>query len=121
MTQQLDTLFINDLPVSCIIGIFENERKEKQPVIINIALSVDTRKAGQTDDINDTVSYYDVANEVYKMVEKSQFELLEKLGQAVADICLKDKRVKLVTVHIEKPQALPLAKSSAIEITRQNE
>ena len=119
--KNLDTLYINDLTLPCIIGVFEHERKDKQLVVINIALSVDTKKAGETDDLKDTVSYHDIAHEVAAMVSESQYYLLEKLAQAVADVCLKDKRVKQVKVHIEKPKALRLAKSSAIEIIRYNE
>jgi D-erythro-7,8-dihydroneopterin triphosphate epimerase len=118
---QTDTLFINDLTIPCIIGVFEQERKDKQLVVINIALTVDTKKAGLTDDLNDTVSYHDIAHSVTNMVSNSQFKLLEKFAQEVANICLKDKRVKQVKVHLEIPKALKLAKSSAIEIIRNNE
>jgi D-erythro-7,8-dihydroneopterin triphosphate epimerase len=121
MTRQSDTLFINALTVPCVIGVFENERKKKQPVVISCELTVDTRKAGETDDINDTVSYHDIANDIYEVVSKSQCQLLEKLAQIVADICLKNKKVKRVIVLIEKPQALEHAKSSAIKIIRANE
>src|SRR6266700_6705253 len=112
MTKQLDTLFINELTVPCIIGVFENERKKKQKVTISIALSVDTQKAGTTDDINDTVSYYDITKDVVALVRKSHYYLLEKLAQAVADVCLKDTRISLVKVWIEKPKALQFANSS---------
>ena len=118
MKPQLDTIFINDLIVPCIIGVYDHERTGKQNVIINIAISVDTREAGQTDDVKDTVNYSDVAKRVSAMVENTQFRILEKLSQAVADICLQDNRVKQVQVHIEKPKALTFAKSSAIKITR---
>src|SRR6266567_715449 len=121
MNKQLDTIFINDLTIPCVIGVFEHERKDKQLVIINLALSVDVKKAGETDDLNDTVSYQNIAHEVADMVSNSQFYLIEKLAQAIADICLKDKRVKQAKVHIEKPKAVKLAKSSAIEIIRNNE
>jgi len=121
MNRQLDTLFINDLTIPCIIGVYEHERKDKQLVVINIAFSVDTKIPGKTDELNDTVSYRDIAHEVENIVSNSQYHLLEKLAQVVADICLNDKRIKQVTVHIEKPKAIKLAKSSAIEITRYNE
>jgi len=120
MTQTPDTIFINDLVVPCIIGVFDEERTEKRNIIINIELSVDTRKAGKTDDINDTVSYADVTNAVAKMVATSQYKLLEKLAQEIATICLQGNQVEQVKVHIEKPKALKLAKSSAIEIIRYN-
>lgn len=119
--KQLDTLYINDLIIPCIIGVFENERKEKQQVIINVSLSVDTRKAGKSDDLKDTVSYHDLSLKIIELVENSQFFLLEKLAQKIADICLLDKRVKQVAIRIEKPKAVKLAKSSSIEIIRNNE
>lgn len=121
MKQSPDKLSINELLVPCIIGVFENERKEKQNVSISLELSVDTHKAGQTDNISDTVSYHDIANDVYRLVSESHFQLLEKLAQTVADFCLKDKRIQQVVVHIQKPQALKHAKSAAITITRTNE
>jgi D-erythro-7,8-dihydroneopterin triphosphate epimerase len=121
MTQQLDKLFINDLTIPCIIGVFPNERKKIQNVIISVQLSVDTQKAGKTDALNDTVSYHTIATDIYEVVSKSQSQLLEKLAQIVATLCLKDRRVKQVKVRIEKPQALMHAKSSAIEIVRENE
>lgn len=120
MKQKLDTLFINDLTIPCIIGVYENERQEKQNVIINLALSLDTKKAGKTDDVNDTVNYHDLALQVAEMVSNSHFFLLEKLAQAIADVCFRYKKVEQVTVRIEKPKAVKTAKSSAIEITRYN-
>jgi D-erythro-7,8-dihydroneopterin triphosphate epimerase len=117
----LDTLMINNLTLPCIIGVFESERIEKQLVIINITLFVNTQKAGKTDKIQDTVSYHDIAREVSEMVEASQFYLLEKLAQEIATICLKHKLVKKVRIHVEKPKAIKLARSSAIEIMRINE
>ena len=116
-----DTLFINDLVIPCIIGTFAAEREEKQPVMVTIALSVDTAKAAQTDNLKDAVDYYKIYQKVVSFVSSSQYQLLEALANAVAQLCLEDAKVKQVKVHIEKPQALPLAKSSAIEIIRDNE
>lgn len=121
MTKPLDTIFINDLTVHCIIGVFENERNEKQPVRITVAVSIDTNKASQNDDIHDTLNYHQLANSIVKKVSESSYFLLEKLAQTVADICLEDKRVKQVTVSVKKPKAIKLAESAAIEIIRYNE
>lgn len=116
----MDKIFINDLTIPCIIGVFDAERKEKQQIIINIALSVDTRKAGKSDKLKDTVNYHDLSLQIVELVENSQFFLLEKLAQKIADICLKEKKVKQVTIRVEKPKAVKLAKSSSIEIVRTN-
>lgn len=114
----LDTIIINNITLPCLIGVFDNERTEKQLLTITLKLSVDTRIAGKTDKVHDTVSYHDIAVAVESLVSSSQFFLLEKLAQEIADLCLADKRVHQVTVYIEKPKAVKLAKSAAIEITR---
>jgi dihydroneopterin aldolase len=116
-----DKIFINELTLSCIIGVFDFERKLKQNVIITIELHLDISTAGKTDDINDTVNYQAIVDDVTKTVERSQFHLLEALAERVAAICLKDNRVKHAHVKIEKPKAIPNAKSSAVEIVRKNE
>jgi D-erythro-7,8-dihydroneopterin triphosphate epimerase len=119
--KQLDTLYINDLIISCILGAFEEERKEKQQIIINVVLFVDTRRAGKSDNLKDTVNYHELSLRIVELVENSKFYLLEKLAQKIAELSLSDKRVKKVTIRIEKPKAVKMAKSSAIEITRSHE
>jgi FolB domain-containing protein len=113
-----DTIYINDLSLYCTIGVTELERSEKQPVIINISLSVDLQKPSQTDNIFDTLDYKKIYRQVVKLVEKSRFDLIEALAQAIASLCLKHSQVQQVKIHITKPKALKLAKSAAVEIIR---
>lgn len=116
-----DTLFINDLTLPCTIGVFEHEQQTKQTIIINLALSVNTPTAGQTDDIKDAVNYYHLYQEIISLVETSHYHLLESLAGALAKKCLADKHITQVKIRIDKLKALPRAKSAAIEITRTNE
>ncbi len=116
-----DTLFINDVTLPCTIGVFDFERQGKQTVIINIALSVALHKPGKTDNLKDTVNYHEIYLHIVDLVENSNFFLLEALAEAIATICLQDKKVQQVKVHIEKPKAVALARSSAVEIIRKNE
>src|SRR6266550_4329825 len=97
--KNLDTLFINDLTVPCIIGVYESERSEKQHVIINLELSIDAKKAGESDELKDTINYHEIAKQVAEMVSATEFFLLEKLAQAVADVCLNYKMVRQVKVR----------------------
>ena len=120
MKQPLDTIYINDLQIPCLIGVFDYERTSKQMITINIALSVNLQKAIETDNVNDTVSYQ-LYTDIVKLIEKSEFFLIESLAGVIAQRCLKDKRVKQVRVHIEKPKAIKLGRSSAVEIIRTNE
>jgi FolB domain-containing protein len=116
-----DRILINDLLVRCIIGVNGDERREKQDVIINLALSTDLGKAGRSDRFEDTVDYRAVKKEIVKAVEKSSYYLVEALAEAVADLCLAHPGVKQVQVRIEKPGALRFARSAGVEITRPQE
>ncbi len=113
-----DKIFIRDLLVRCIIGVNDEERREKQDVIINITLYADLRKACQNDDIDDTVNYKTVKLNVLSMAEQSSFLLIEKLAGEIAVICLNDPRVMKVKVSVDKPGALRFSRSAAVEIIR---
>ena len=114
----MDRIFIRDLALRCIIGIFPEERREKQDIVINVEISADLRKAGRSDDLNDTVDYKSIKKAILKLVEGSHFQLIESLAERIADIALADEKVQQVVVTIDKPGALRFAKSSAVEITR---
>lgn len=114
----MDRIFIRKLALRCIIGIYPEERREKQDIVINMAMHCDLRKAGRSDDLNDTVDYKTVKKAILALVEKSSFQLIESLAESIADIALANDKVQQVVVSIDKPGALRFAKSSAVEITR---
>ena len=114
----MDRIFIRDLALRCIIGIYPEERREKQDIVINIEMHADLRQAGRSDDLKDTVDYKSVKKAVLKLVENSRFQLIESLAERIADIALEHDKVQRVVVKIDKPGALRFAKSSAVEITR---
>ena len=115
---ELDVIYIRDLALRCIIGINDNERTEKQDVIINLEIYADLKKACQSDNIDDAVDYKVLKKRIRSFVEESQFLLVEKLAQGIADICLENKSVKKTIVTLDKPQALRFARSVAVRITR---
>ena len=113
-----DRILITGLSVRCIIGINEDERREKQDVIINLALSVDLGRAGRSDSFEDTVDYSAIKKEILRMVEGSHYHLIEALAEAIADLCLRHTAVLQAEVRVEKPGALRFARSVGVEITR---
>jgi len=114
----MDKIFIRELALRCIIGIYPEERREKQDVVINVEMHADLRKAGRSDDLTDTVDYKAIKKSILKLVEESRFQLIESLAENIADLALVDEKVRQVVVTIDKPGALRFAKSSAVEITR---
>ena len=113
-----DRIQIQDLLLRTIIGINEEERRNRQDVLINITLYTDTRAAGASDDIEDAVNYRTITKQVIKRVEESSFNLVEKMAAEIAAICLGELRVEAVDVRVEKPGALRFARSVGVEIHR---
>jgi len=114
----LDRIHIRDLLIRCILGIYPEERKDKQDVIINITLHADLSVAAQSDNIDDTINYKIIKKDVVEMVQQSEFFLLEKMADEIAGIALQNPQVRQVDVMVDKPGALRFARSVAIEITR---
>ena len=113
-----DRILIQDLMLRTIIGINDEERRNRQDVLINISLHADTRAAGASDDIEDAVNYRTITKRVIKRVEESKFYLVERMAAEIATICLDDPRVGAVDVRVEKPGALRFARSVGVEIHR---
>lgn len=109
---------ITDLRLSALIGIFDWERKNKQDIVINITLEYNADKAAESDNIKDTVDYKIITEDVIKLVESSQYFLIEKLANKILDIALKNPLVLKATVRIDKPDALEYADSVSVEISK---
>jgi len=106
VSPELDRIHITDLVVPGIVGIKPDERVNKQDVLINATLWVDTRPAAASDDIADAV-------------ESGEPMLVERLVSDLATIALEsDERISEVEVTVEKPGALRFADSAGITIRR---
>jgi len=118
MPQPYDKLRINGLLVRPIIGLYPEERINRQDVLVTVTLEADLRRAGKTDRLEDSIDYKALKKSILKLAEESQFFLIERFAQAVADLSLKDPRVRQVTVSVQKPGALRFAQSAEVEICR---
>lgn len=114
----MDKIHIKDLLLRTIIGINDDERRNRQDVLINLVMHADLRPAGASDDIDDAVNYRTITKRIIALVENSQFFLVEKMADEIAKICLEDQRVKRARVRIEKPGALRFARSVGVSIKR---
>ncbi|MFA5044073.1 MAG: dihydroneopterin aldolase [Kiritimatiellia bacterium] len=114
----MDRIIIADLHARCIVGVNEDERREKQDVTINLSLYADFRTPGRTDRFEDAVDYRAIKKRVLDLVENSRFFLLEALTEAVANVCLETPGVVKVQARVDKPSALRFARSVGVEIVR---
>ena len=114
----MDRIWIRDLAVRCVIGVYPEERRNKQDILVNVALEGDWRRPGRTDRLADAVDYKGLKRDILELVESSSFQLLESLAERIAVLCLRPPRVRRCTVTLDKPGALRFARSVAVEITR---
>jgi dihydroneopterin aldolase len=114
----MDKIFLEELKIETIIGIWEWERKIRQTVIIDLEMSADIAKAAATDDVADTLNYKAVAKRVQEFVGESSFQLVETLAENVARIIRDEFGVAWVWVKVHKPGAIRGSKDVGIEIER---
>lgn len=115
----MDTIFIQGLQTQAIIGIYDWEREETQPLVFDIEMTTDLSKAAQSDAIADTVDYAEVAEDVTNYVEHSRVELLETLAkQLIQMIFEKQPAVQAIRLAVSKPQAVPNAETVGLIFER---
>ncbi len=110
---------INSLAVRTVIGVHPWERANKQEIIIDISFEYDAAKASKSDNLKDALDYEALTNQVIRLVERSKYRLLEKLAAKVLDVVMVNKEIKQAWVRLDKPQALPQAKSVSFELFAQ--
>ena len=114
----MDQVFITDLVARGIIGINDWERKVPQEILINIVLFADLQKAGESDDLHDSVDYRAITKEVLIHAESAQRLTVESLAADLARICLEAAGVEKVRLRVEKPGAVRFSRSVGVEIER---
>ena len=114
----MDIIYLHDLKIECIIGIWEWERRVKQTIILDLDMAADIRRAAATDRIDDTLNYKAVAKRLIDFVGGSQFQLVETLAEKVAEILLTEFKLKWVRVRVNKKGAVRDAGDVGIVIER---
>ena len=112
-------VFVRDLEMMALIGIYEHEKVDPQRIIVNIDLSVHEGDGPQGDDIGHVVSYEIVVKKVEQIIAEGHINLVETLCEKIAAACLRDKRVAAARVRVEKPDIIKNARSVGVEIERQ--
>jgi FolB domain-containing protein len=114
----MDKIFIKNLHAHGILGVNPHERVTPQPILINIAIELDTHTAAEADDLSHSVSYSDLARKVKTHTETAHRLTVEALAADIARICLAEPGVQKATVRVEKPEAVPEAETVGVEIER---
>jgi dihydroneopterin aldolase len=114
----MDIIFLHDLRVETIIGVFDWERQVKQTVIIDLDMAFDIQRAIITDCIDDTLNYKGVAKRIITFIEASKFQLVETMAEHIATILLDEFHIPWVRVRINKQGAVRSAQDVGVIIER---
>jgi dihydroneopterin aldolase/2-amino-4-hydroxy-6-hydroxymethyldihydropteridine diphosphokinase len=97
-----DHILIDDLRVTCIIGVLDHERGTPQPLRIDVDMEVDLHDAGQSDDLTQTVHYGEVAIALANLARDTKYQLLERLAQHMTEVVLSFPLVRAVDLRLTK-------------------
>ncbi len=115
----MDIVYIRELEIETVIGIFDWERKIKQTVSLDLDMASDNRKAAATDKIEDAVDYKSVSKRIIDFVEKSEFQLVETMAEEITSIVLNEFSVPWVKLRLSKPGAVRGSKDVGVIIERE--
>lgn len=114
-----DKILLRRMRLSAIIGVDEWEQRTPQQIVVDVVAFVDTRRAGASDDLADSLDYRALADSIAAYVERSRHLLVESLAAAIARIVVVEHGAVRAQVRIEKPNALERADSVGVEIDRE--
>lgn len=116
-----DIIYLNDLKIDTVIGVYDWERRITQTISIDLEMATDIRKAAKSDHIDDTLNYKAVAKRLIAFVGESRFQLVETLAEEVAAIILNEFDVPWVKVRINKQGAVRYAGDVGVIIERRKD
>lgn len=121
MKEGADRIFLHDLRVDTVVGIWAWERKIRQTVSIDLEMGADIRRAAAADHIDATLNYKAVAKRVQEFVGESDFQLVETLAERIAALVLEEFGVPWIQVRVNKPGAIRGARDVGVFIRRSRE
>lgn len=114
----MDIIYLKDLRIDTIIGIYDWERRTRQTIILDIEMGADIAKAAATDDIEDTLNYKAVAKRIISFVENSEYQLVETLAERIAEILLNEFNVPWLRLTLNKQGAVRGVRDVGVIIER---
>lgn len=114
----MDIIYLRDLRIDTVIGVYRWEREMKQTLVIDLELGTDIRPAAKSDAIADTLNYKDIAKRVTAFVEQSRYQLVEALAEAVAKLVLDEFPVPWLRLSVNKQGAVRGVRDVGVVIVR---
>ena len=121
MTKRGDSIFIEDLQITCVVGVADWERRTRQRIVVSVELHTDTGTAGGADSLDATIDYASACEGITQIAVEGQFKLIETLAEEIAQWLLQTFVASAVVVEVKKPAALSEAASAGVRIERWND
>lgn len=115
---QPDIVYLRDLRIDTVIGIYDWERRIRQTVVIDLEMSTDIAAAAASDDIADALNYKSVAKRLIQFVGESEFQLVETLAERCAEIIRNEYDVRWLRLTLNKKGAVRGASDVGVIIER---
>ena len=114
----MDTVFIRDLTMDAVIGVFGWERQVKQKITVNLEMGTDISQAAETDDLAHTLDYKAISQRIRAIVEESQPQLVETLIEQIARAIMGEFNIPWLRISIAKPGAVRGSAAVGVTIER---
>ncbi len=114
----MDIVYVRDLRIETIIGIYDWEREIKQTVVLDLDMASDVAAAAVTDDIEDALNYKSIAKRLMDYVGNSEFQLVETLAERTAQLIIQEFGVSWLRLQVNKQGALRGARDVGVIIER---
>lgn len=114
----MDTVFVRDLRVPVVIGIYAWERKIRQTVTVDLDMATDNRIPAASDDIQDALDYKAVSKRVVQLLDSSDYNLVETMAEDIAQLVLNEFSIPWVRVRVAKPLAVRGSREVGVQIER---
>ncbi len=113
-----DIVFIEDLRIDTIIGIYDWEREVKQTIALDIEMAADNVKPASSENIDDALNYKAVSKRLIAFTEESRFQLVETLAESLAEIIMLEFNVPWCRLKLSKLGAVTGSRSVGVIIER---
>lgn len=114
----MDIVYIRELEVETVIGIYDWEREIRQVVSVDLDMGTDIREAAATEDVDNTLNYKSVSDLLIEFIGQSEFQLVETLAEEIAERVMERFGVRWLRVRVGKPGAVPAARDVGVIIER---
>jgi dihydroneopterin aldolase len=114
----MDTVFIRDLCIDAVIGVFGWERQVHQKITINLEMATDISQAAKTDDLAHTLDYKAISQRIRAIVEENQPQLVETLIELIAKTIMSEFNIPWLRISIAKPGAVRGSAAVGVTIER---